>query len=233
MAEEARLLLSEERPSDDGSHFQQFPEKGAPAWSPHPITTQRRKTGRSVPLCALALAMLILLPCLAGGAFYLGARNSYKPLPEPKNLGSCGASPAQARAKGCVFDFILGGWIHPACLDQEMYDRYLEEWKTLNITLYSGPNETEPVGMDYGLEGDWDLIWGVGNFHYLHCSYVMEKNWKVLMHEIKAVPENCVEDEHMWHCLNLNGKPSAEDITSTKRNQIFERAPILDCLVFH
>ncbi|KAF0318030.1 hypothetical protein GQ607_014727 [Colletotrichum asianum] len=153
-------------------------------------------------------------------------------MPEPKNLGSCGATPAEARNKGCVFDFIIGGWYRPECMDQEMYDRYIADWKTLNITLFSGPNETVPVGLDYGLEGDWEFIWGVGTFHYLHCSYVMEKNWKVLTHQLKRVPSNCVEDEHMWHCLGLNGKPDPEDITSPVRRKIFERAPIVDCLIF-
>ncbi|KAH8767215.1 hypothetical protein F5883DRAFT_670438 [Diaporthe sp. PMI_573] len=232
MAEEARLLLSEERPSNDGSHLQELREKGASDWSPPSVAPHTRRRGRAVPLCALVLALLVLLPCLVGGAYYLGAKNSYKPLPEPKNLGSCGASPAEARKKGCVFDFIIGAWVRPECMDQEIYDRYIAEWKTLNVTLFSGPNETVPVGIDYALEGDWDLIWGVGNYHYLHCSYVMEKNWKALLHELKAVPSNCVEDEHMWHCLKMNGNPNPEDITSTKRNQIFERAPIVDCLIF-
>ncbi|KAI9146789.1 Trans-enoyl reductase ACTTS2 [Paramyrothecium foliicola] len=152
---------------------------------------------------------------------------------EPKNLGSCGATAAEARNKGCVFDFILGAWIHKECLDEEMYETYLDKLRTLNITFFSGPDEKDRVGEEYALAGDYDLIWAIGNFHYLHCSYVTAKTLKAFLRERKAVPSNSMEDEHMEHCLNITGRPSVQDITNPTIRQIFERPPILDCLVYH
>ncbi|TLD11763.1 hypothetical protein PspLS_11652 [Pyricularia sp. CBS 133598] len=81
------------------------------------------------------------------------------------------------------------------------------------MTMYSAPDVEEPASLEYILGGDWDLIWDVGSYHYLHCSYVLEKNRKALTHEINKVPSNC---------LALNSNPKVADMVNTTRRQVFE-----------
>ncbi|TLS21206.1 uncharacterized protein PpBr36_10616 [Pyricularia pennisetigena] len=229
MAENEKLL-SNHRQSDEDNSTDELSENAS--FGPFKSPSPRKKKLGNISLCAIGLVLLIVISGSVGAAYRYGAAHSMRPLPEPKNLGSCGASAKEARKKGCAFDFMLGGWLHPQCIDQEQYDRYMKEWLTLNMTMYAGPDAEEPAGLDYILGGDWDLIWGVGSYHYLHCSYVLEKNWKALTREIKRVPSNCLEEEHVTHCLALNSKPNVADMLNTTRRQVFERMPIMDCLVF-
>lgn len=240
MSESHQLLESfeEERSSDDGgcdkdAEFGRDRARQQPPFL-HSRMTKKAKSittwVRTLLPAALALGLLL---GFMGGAYKLGTKHSYRPLPEPVNLGGCGATHLEARQKGCVFDFILGAWMRPQCLDEGIYDEYIHKWKTLNITLYKDGETEEETDLEYAMKGDYEFIWGVGNFHHLHCSYALEKNWKLLSHEIHAVPDNVLTDEHMTHCLGINGMPSVKDILNKTRQQIFERPPIVDCLVFH
>lgn len=235
MAENHRLLsdISGERPSKESCDHNGPSEKDSIRHKLPFLTPRVQRVTDKIGIWAFVLTLLVLLSVLTAGAYHLGTKSSYRPLPEPTNLGSCGATPEEGRNKGCVYDFILGAWIHPECMDHAMYQQYILEWKTLNMTVFSDPEGLKADGLEYAMEGDYEFIWAIGTFHYLHCAYVMEKNWKLLTHQIHAVPSNAVEEEHMYHCLNITGKPSVPDLTDYSVRQIFERAPILDCLVYH
>ncbi|KAF1934449.1 uncharacterized protein M421DRAFT_415474 [Didymella exigua CBS 183.55] len=235
MAENYRLLsdASEERRSDEEILLPGGPsEKTSFRQKLHFLEPLAWRATSQIGTWALALSLLVLVFVTTAGAYHFGTRFSYRPLPVPTNLGSCGATSEEGQRKGCVFDFIIGTWVRPECLDHTMYKQYISEWESLNISMFSDPDGLHKADKEYTLGGHYELIYSHGTFHYLHCIYTLEKRMKLLNHELWAVPSNVMEEEHINHCLNITGKPSVPDITDPALRPVFLKVPIVDCLVY-
>ncbi|KAH9206584.1 hypothetical protein DL95DRAFT_278144, partial [Leptodontidium sp. 2 PMI_412] len=138
---------------------------------------------------------LVLLLLVLTGAFILNilSEDSSSGIvpnapPPPSQGGSvvvehCGLSAQEAIDRGCLWDIMSFGWIHPSCYDKEESDRWAEkygpfEWyvddgqpvdekeQPLNGTL------TQPLSLD---EIPFtQAVWTTQGYHIMHCLYLLK-----------------------------------------------------------
>ncbi|KAH7025177.1 uncharacterized protein B0I36DRAFT_417265 [Microdochium trichocladiopsis] len=76
----------------------------------------------------------------------------------------CGQSFSEARNRGCVWDLMLGLWIHESCFNGVMMDRYLRE---RNHSFYYDRELTQEMSEEEARRGEV-VLWGDAGFHHRH-----------------------------------------------------------------
>ncbi|KAH0555745.1 hypothetical protein GP486_006308 [Trichoglossum hirsutum] len=161
IVENQRLLLSQEE--DDERE-----EKGAEQqeeqdyWQPiQRLQRIRRQLPTALGIAACAIAALLLIAMMAKTGIDKISRSGAVVL-------DCGKTPAEAKAKGCVFDIMNYAWTPPACYEKDLADE----------ALLRGPwpwfldrNATLPLPQDPAVLGDEPLVWTTYDYHAEHCLY--------------------------------------------------------------
>jgi hypothetical protein len=140
-------------------------------------------------------------------------------------VASCGDSPEEAKANGCVWDLMSFGWTHPACYNKAESEKWLAEygpWK-----WYKDLNATQPVP-DEELPYTW-LVYAEQGYHVQHCLYILK-----LLH-LAAMSGHLVTDEaiplaHTGHCTKMMSSPKYLDFRhiNTKVDLLFARCVTLN-----
>jgi len=113
--------------------------------------------------------------------------------------GICGNSSAQARANGCILDFVPGAWVHPDCYDAQLEKEFLglQPWK-----WYADENFTEELSFDYIREtGGPDPIWVTMEYHLTHCAYTWKKLHRAVILQI-PIDTHVGAYKHTDHCAH-------------------------------
>ena len=141
---------------------------------------------------------------------------------------SCGPTPDDAVAKGCIFDVMTISWQHPDCYDEELsrefealgpWDFY---WSSRPGTEIPEPHMLTPIPDYETLGRQTTRVWSSREYHITHCTYA----WK-MMH--RALERGWRMDgllaamSHTDHCTHLimnttSGEGPTMDKIMTKTN---------------
>ncbi|KAM3064756.1 hypothetical protein ACMFMG_012069 [Clarireedia jacksonii] len=138
--------------------------------------------------------------------------------PPPSQGGSqvvahCGISAQEAIERGCLWDIMSFGWIHPLCFDKEEADRWAAKYGPFRWYIDDGQpvdekeqplNETltQPLSLD---EIPFtQAVWTTQGYHIMHCLYLLKM---VHMAALKNAPvsNEAVNLGHTDHCVGLIG----------------------------
>ncbi|KZL70124.1 hypothetical protein CT0861_10867 [Colletotrichum tofieldiae] len=148
------------------------------------------------------------------------------------SLGKCPPEWREAKAKGCVYDFILSTWMHPRCFNKTMHEHYKGTMKWKNLTFWREPAMVNEMPFEEAASGEHEgYVWTQGSEHHLHCSYV----WDRIRHASKRRPfvldSLCRDDEHVDHCIFYNGVPFGWEVDAPNVTRIYNEPHSVDCLV--
>ncbi|QSZ35102.1 hypothetical protein DSL72_007966 [Monilinia vaccinii-corymbosi] len=139
--------------------------------------------------------------------------------PPPPALGGnkvvahCGISPEEAIERGCVWDIMTYGWIHPLCFNKEESDQFFAQY---------GPFEwfadDKPAVDKYGFPLNGTLtrpltleelpftpsIYTTQGYHISHCMYILKLVHLAALHNIPVTNEGA-NIGHTDHCASLVG----------------------------
>ncbi|KAF9697554.1 hypothetical protein EKO04_003963 [Ascochyta lentis] len=176
-------------------------------------------------LCLVAVAASA---CAGGAAGYIAAATAdcVPHLPQRSSLGSCGHN-----SSSCVYDFVMGSWIHSRCFDEELNVKYVEQARQLNLTYYANPDGTTEVSLDVALRGEHSELWTSGGQHHLHCAYFWEKQLKVWKHGGSAWDTDTLSEEHTLHCILLNSHPSPRELLNATITKVYAPDKPIECIV--
>ena len=115
-------------------------------------------------------------------------------------LVTCGSSPAEAKAMGCVFDVMSFAWTPPQCYDHETSQMYLNRngpW-----IFYLDHNATQPLEFDS--LSDHEIVWTEHSYHIVHCLYAWERGHMAMnMGKGTLIPGEMGSINHTRHCVDL------------------------------
>jgi hypothetical protein len=190
IVENQRLLLSQDE-EKDGIEQQ--------AWQPLPrLQSLRTQLPRLLLITGCLLAFLLLIATLANAGIHK-ISHSHRVL-------DCGQSPAEAKAKGCIFDIMNYAWTPPACYEPDLAEEALLRgpWP-----WYLDRNATLPLPQDPAVLGDMALVWTTYDYHASHCLYAAK-----LVHRAALkggfLLQEVEEWEHTDHCHGIVAHPVGE-----------------------
>lgn len=113
---------------------------------------------------------------------------------------SCGASPAEARSLGCVFDIMSFAWTPAPCYDHATSKAYLARngpW-----VFYLDHNATQPLPFEE-LE-NYEIVWTEHSYHIVHCLYAWERGHMAMdVGQGTLLPSEMGSIDHTRHCVDL------------------------------
>lgn len=139
----------------------------------------------------IIFVVFVVLVAVAAGVLYTMSRNNETSTSSLHAWGHCGNTTAEARANGCILDFIPGAWVHPACYDAELEAEFLQlqDWK------WYADNETQhELSLQYIRQtGGSNPLFVSKEYHRQHCAYTWMKLHRSI---IRGVPI----DSHIGAC---------------------------------
>ncbi|KAI0112530.1 hypothetical protein GGR51DRAFT_547068 [Nemania sp. FL0031] len=111
----------------------------------------------------------------------------------------CGKTPTEALERGCQFDLIATAWLPPRCIDFELVNEFLAEYRW---EFFADNNGTERLPEDANTLGSYTgTIWTVNRWHVAHCLYMWKKLNRALIHGWQTDAET-FQQRHTDHCTN-------------------------------
>ncbi|TGO73956.1 hypothetical protein BELL_0318g00010 [Botrytis elliptica] len=139
--------------------------------------------------------------------------------PSPPSQGGsqvvahCGISAQEAMERGCLWDIMSFGWIHPLCFDKEESDRWAAKYGPFDWYVDDGQavdekeqpvngTLTQPLSLDEIPFAQ--SVWTTQGYHIMHCLYLLK------MVHVAALNSDPVSNEavnlgHTDHCVGLIG----------------------------
>ncbi|KAF6840964.1 hypothetical protein CMUS01_03737 [Colletotrichum musicola] len=191
----------------------------------------KRKARRS---CLWSTVSKMALIPAAVGVFFLGrATHDMTPSrpPEPVSLGKCPPDWREAKARGCVYDFVLSTWMHPKCFNEEMHERYLGYMRWRNTTFWYERERINQVPFDVAAAGEHGEIFTDGTVHHMHCSYVWDRITYASHFKPRVLDSLCRDPKHVDHCILYNGVPQSWEIDMPNITRVYNEPHEVDCLV--
>lgn len=113
----------------------------------------------------------------------------------------CGNSWQEAEAMGCHFDVMASRWYSPECHDSEALEEMLQE-PQINYTWYADAKHTERLDEAVVLNGQFEKIYPLYDFHIGHCLYLWRKLHRAVIHN-RPLDDELFSYEHTVHCTRL------------------------------
>jgi hypothetical protein len=114
----------------------------------------------------------------------------------PTRIQDCGNTPAEARAKGCVFDVMMQLWTPADCFDRKLSDRFLAIG---NWTWYADSSAEHTYTLDEMRKGEHDFVFVAQDYHVTHCIYAWEKLVRNMRNQEPIITE-LISYDHVIHC---------------------------------
>lgn len=111
------------------------------------------------------------------------------------HLIDCGNTPAEARAKKCVYDILLNAWVPEPCFEQEFIDEYTDD---LSWGAYTDDTMTTRLTVEQ--MGDVDHYYTSMRDHVNHCAMIWRKQFWALFEERSAFDAIMASPGHTDHC---------------------------------
>ena len=141
----------------------------------------------------------------------------------------CGTNPEEAQARGCLWDIMSFGWVHPSCWDPvdsaRMEKKYGPwEWysgKPFNSTTEL-PDLTGQVPLKMNELPFEPIVWTTHGYHIQHCLYILKMLHLGGMNG-GSVSNEGIELAHTDHCVGLASDPvvTPYEKVNTKVNLLF------------
>ncbi|CAL3969035.1 unnamed protein product [Diplocarpon coronariae] len=96
-----------------------------------------------------------------------------EPLTQPRAPLSCGSSPSEAEALGCVYDALAANWVHNSCPRDYHDEFYYYQGASTPFIFYRDRNGTQPMTWEeLGRNGEY---WSSTLEHAVHCSFILKR----------------------------------------------------------
>ncbi|KAK2746150.1 hypothetical protein FQN55_005779, partial [Onygenales sp. PD_40] len=193
------------------------------------LNVKRRRMNTFASICSIATGIttflvVILLLVVLGHQFRVHDHCDNGPdhqlsEEEMKMLWKgCGSNSAEARDMGCMYDVMLGGWIHADCYASELMELYLARG---NYSWFRDQSLTIPVTDEEVRRGDHDVLWTRKFFHYAHCAYLWEMQMRAYR-ERKPIDHGIFLEEHTIHCAGILLEQDSLGTNATSAHTGFE-----------
>ncbi|KAF6815782.1 hypothetical protein CPLU01_14032 [Colletotrichum plurivorum] len=150
----------------------------------------------------------------------------------PVSLGKCSPDWREAKAQGCVYDFVLSTWMHPRCFNETMHERYKDIMRWKNLTFWREPSMEHEVSFEVAASGEHEgFLWTQGSEHHLHCSYVWERIRDASRRNPLVLDSLCRDEKHVDHCIFYNGVPFGWEVDAPNVTRIYNEPYLVDCVV--
>ena len=152
-----------------------------------------------IPSASLALAGVVVLAVFTLVLF--GTNSTEKPIVH------CGASPEEARARGCIYEPMMTSWMPPLCYFPEvaaMQEDIFTTWPWYPDVEQRLPEEDSGVLAQWR-GGNYSILWTKGNAHDLHCLYAWKKTIFAIEKRTGWLDSRSIEYHHSIHCAQTIG----------------------------
>jgi hypothetical protein len=114
-------------------------------------------------------------------------------------IDQCGTTPAEARAKGCVFEMTGFSWLPKQCSDPEVETEFLS---SLDLQYYRDMNYTQQVSLDEVKRGDGAGFFVKQDYHLAHCAFLFKKLHRAIS-QGRKVDGLISPVHHTDHCVHM------------------------------
>lgn len=170
------------------------------------ISTRKRK--RSVMLGTGVI--LILFTLAVGGLFVVTAPRRHHIV----TTRSCGSTPAEARASGCVFDVMSFAWHQPACFDQELTSDFMEEsdWQ-----WFADEDATVGLPQMEVVAGEHPVVFVARQYKFVHCTFMWRKLHRAMLNKspIDGYIGDYGQTKHCGQMLLKTDQEETANVTNT------------------
>lgn len=113
-----------------------------------------------------------------------------------QEMRSCGGTPDEARAAGCVFDVMMQLWTPPECMDSPLSERFLEKG---NWTWYADGGAQRIYTDEEIRKGNHDVVYVAQSYHRHHCIFAWERLVRAMRNQGPLI-EELISYDHVMHC---------------------------------
>lgn len=150
-------------------------------------------------LRTLGFVSLVLVATMLGAAL-----GSLRPLKQywrsTPRVVSCGHTSSEARARGCVLEPMIYGWISPECQFPEVTSQN-DPWGKWQ--WYSDENMTQPLSREQLDRGEsLDLWTNRPGYHLEHCLFLYRKLMYAVENSVPWVDRKTLAAHHAYHCID-------------------------------
>ncbi|XHG08998.1 hypothetical protein AWENTII_012080 [Aspergillus wentii] len=171
-----------------------------------------------IPIAGIAVALF--LGMIAFSILINDSKSGSVPdAPQPQVQGGsvvtahCGTTPEEAQERGCFWDIMSFGWMHPSCLDQAESAKWAEKygpWKWYTERPDNTTSEEDLIPLTQEELPYTPVVWTTQGYHVQHCLYVLKMIHLAAMKE-GPVSNEGIELGHTDHCAMLIGNPELVD----------------------
>ena len=176
------------------------------------LPVRKRSWGRSC-LSVGGIACIVFLGMMAFAVLVRDSRSGKVPDSRPPQTqgGSivtahCGTTPEEAQARGCIWDIMSFGWMHPSCFDYEESAQWETQYGPWEWYSERPGNATDLIPLTAEELPYTPVVWTTQGYHVQHCLYVL-KMIHVAAMAGEAVSNEGIELSHTAHCTKLIGDP--------------------------
>lgn len=127
-------------------------------------------------------------------------------------VSHCGTTPEEAQERGCFWDIMSFGWVHPDCYDKTESDKWIAQYGPWE--WHMGTEGTSEVGRPLSEEElpYTPVVMTTQGYHIQHCLYVLK------MIHVAGMKNGTVTNEgialsHTDHCIRLMADPAFTEHT--------------------
>ena len=140
-------------------------------------------------ITAFLLSILVVLGLVSGPQTHRNLIES----------SSCGSSPREAKARGCIFDLMSWCWVPPACHDEQLSQQNLDLGPWL---WYEDVQATRPVLQQTAELGEIPILFVEESFHQIHCTYIWKKMHRAYLSQ-RTIDSYVGRFNHTIHCSEV------------------------------
>jgi len=175
----AYMALYDQERFPNLSHLEE-PKPARPSSSPRPY--QRLIMYLSIGIIAIVMSFII-----------------YRSVGAQAVIDQCGTTPAQARARGCVFEMTGFSWLPKECSDPIVETEFLN---SKNLQYYRDKNYTQEVSLEEVRRGDGPGFYVKQDYHLAHCGFLFKKLHRAISqgHKVDGLISPV---HHTSHCVHM------------------------------
>ena len=162
-------------------------------------------------LRVFGIVSLILLSSILGAV--VGSSRPLKKFWQHEHIKSCGRTSSEARARGCVLEPMIYGWIAPECQypDVTKANDPWEDWQ-----WYRDENMTQPLSREQLDRAEaLDLWTNRAGYHLQHCLFLYRKLMYAVDNKVQWIDRKTLAAHHAYHCIDQLGSGGTERWNAT------------------
>lgn len=111
---------------------------------------------------------------LISAAIYTLLPFTINPTPKFHSVfGGCGNTSEQARARGCIYDFLASHWLQPECAQPHLIDQYRGMTDALDFYSNTSMEVSSQLRLADVEDGQYGVVWAPYKFHAVRSSLLV------------------------------------------------------------